>query len=49
MKLYEAELSVLLRMLICAAYWVRPEQQSVLLRSFKRIADQSGPESDLVI
>lgn len=48
-KLYEAELNVLLPMLICGAYWARPEQQPVLLRSFKRIADQSGPESGLVI
>jgi hypothetical protein len=46
---YQAELSVLLPILVCGAYWATTEQQVVLLRSFKRIADQSGPESGMVI
>jgi hypothetical protein len=49
MRAYEAELNVLLPMLVCGAYWALPEQQPLLLRSFKRIADQHGPEAGLVI
>ena len=49
MQAYEAELGVLLPMLVCGAYWAVPEQQSPLLKSFKRIADQGAPESGKVI
>jgi len=42
MQAYEAELNVLLPMLVCGAC---PEQQPPLLKSFKRLADQSMPES----
>lgn len=49
MQAYEAGLSVLLPMLVCGAYWALPEQHSPLLKSFKRIADQTAPESGKVI
>jgi hypothetical protein len=48
MQAYEAELSVLLPMLVCGAYWALPEQQPPLLKSFKRLADQSMPQSGAV-
>ncbi len=48
MQMYETELNVLLPMLICGAYWAVPDQQSPLFRSFKRLADQSMPESGAV-
>ena len=49
MQAYEAELNVLLPLLICGAYWAKPEQWRPLLRSFKRIADQSGAERWIVV
>lgn len=49
MQSYQADLNVLLSLLICGAYWANTEQHTVLLRSFKRIADQSGPESGTII
>jgi hypothetical protein len=49
MQAYEASLNVLLSMLVCGSYWATAEQQTVLLRGFKRIADQSGPESGMVV
>ena len=49
MQAYEARLNVFLSMLVCGSYWATTEQQTVLLKGFKRIADQSGPESGMVV
>jgi hypothetical protein len=49
MRAYLAELSVLLPLLVCGAYWATPEQWQPLLRSFKRIADQNSAERWTVI
>jgi SIR2-like domain len=49
MQLYEAELGVLLAMQVCGAYWASQTQGDIFLKSFKRIADQSGPEAGKVI
>jgi len=49
MQLYETELAVLLAMQVCGAHWTSQGQQTVFLKSFKRIADQSGPESGKVV
>ena len=49
MQLYEAEIGVLLAMQVCGAYWASPTQSEIFLKSFKRIADQSGPEGGKVI
>ncbi len=46
---YETELNILLAMHICGSYWAGQGQQSVFLKSFKRIADQNGPEAGKVI
>lgn len=49
MQIYEAELGVLLAMQVCGAYWANAAQSDIFFRSFKRIADQSGPEAGKVI
>jgi hypothetical protein len=49
MQLYEAELGVLLAMQVCGAYWASQTQRGIFLKSFKRIADQSGPEAGKVM
>jgi hypothetical protein len=36
-------------MQVCGAYWANAAQSDIFLRSFKRIADQSGPEAGKVI
>jgi hypothetical protein len=49
MQLYEAELGVLLAMEVCGAYWASQTQRDIFLKSFKRTADQSGPDAGKVI
>ena len=49
LQLYEAELGVLLAMQICGAYWANQTQRGMFLKSFKRVADQSGPEGGKAI
>jgi hypothetical protein len=48
-QMYETELNTLLVLHICGAYWAGHAQQSAFLKSFKRIADQNGPEAGKVI
>ncbi len=42
LKTYEETVEVMLRLLICGAYWSEPEHDELLLLSFKRIADQTS-------
>jgi len=49
MQLYEAETGILLALQVCGAHWARQSQQEIFLKSFKRIADQNGPEAGRVV
>lgn len=49
MQLYESEMGVLLPMQLCGAYWATDIQQDAFLKSFKRIADQNGPDAGKVV
>jgi hypothetical protein len=42
LKTYEDVLEVVLRLLICGAYWSELQHDTLLLRCFKRIADQQA-------
>jgi hypothetical protein len=49
LRLYQAELNVLLSLAVCGAYWVKPIQFPPFLRAFRRFADQQGPEAGIVV
>lgn len=49
MQLYESEMGVLLAMQLCGAYWATDTQRETFLKSFKRIADQSGPDGGKMV
>ena len=49
LQAYEAELDVLLAISVCGVYWAAQGQQRIFLTSFKRIADQNGPDAGRVI
>ena len=49
MHQYEAELHVLLPLVICAAYWGEAKHDHVILGCLKRIADQYGPDSGKIV
>jgi hypothetical protein len=49
MQLYEAETGILLALQVCSAHWASQSQQQIFLKSFKRIADQNGPEAGKVV
>jgi len=49
MRMYEAEVGVLLAICVCGAYWANQPQQNVFLKCFKRLADQNGPESGVPV
>src|ERR1039458_7166528 len=48
-RAYEAEMAVLLPMVICAGYWASEAHVPILLRALKRIADDARDENGLVI
>jgi hypothetical protein len=46
---YEGSLDTILNLLICGARWAEAEHDALILRCYKRLADQSGPKSGLVV
>jgi hypothetical protein len=44
-----AQLETVLRLMICGAHWGELEHDATLLKCFKRLADQTGPQSALVV
>src|ERR1035437_643988 len=48
-KTYEDAVEVVLRLLICGAYWSEPQHDTLLLRCFKRIADQQAFQTSIVV
>jgi len=48
LKTYEDVADVMLRLLICGAYWGEPQHETLLLRCFKRIADQESFQTSLI-
>jgi hypothetical protein len=48
LKAYESVVDVILRLMICGAYWSEPEQDTTLLQCFKRIADQQSFQTSIV-
>jgi hypothetical protein len=49
LRAYEATIDTVLNLMICGAHWGEPQHDWILLRCFKRLADQSGPQSGLVL
>jgi len=46
---YEAAVDVLLALMVCGAYWAEPQHDEILLKCFKRLADDDGPLSGTVV
>jgi hypothetical protein len=46
---YDIALETVLHLMICGARWAEPEHDAILLNAFKRLADQSGPQSGITI
>jgi SIR2-like domain len=49
LKRYDAEIDVLLQMVACMAYWAKDEQEEPVFRSFRRIAEEPGPEPGMPV
>jgi hypothetical protein len=49
LRSYESELETVLHLMICGAHWGEPEHDTILLKIFKRLADQTGPQGGLIV
>lgn len=49
LQAYEATLETVLRLMICGAHWGELQHDVILLKCFKRLADQTGGQTGLVV
>ena len=49
LEAYEATIESVLHLMLCGAHWGEPQHDATILKCFKRLADQAGPQSGLTV